>query len=349
MDAVKARIPAAVCALVVLVLGGCTAPPKPTQTPPATATETATPEPAPAVAVPALGGECANMIDLAEVDALTGDVGAQFPGSGSPAVSALVLGGLACVVFQERSGLAATVLPSSVIPATPEFAEVSSCVETPEPLCTVIMVSGDTWIEVRVDSYSLQAQPDPVGALTAFAARIADRAAQYPAPVAAEPGDTWWASPPECDVLFSESGLAAVLGPTFEPGYPGHGFTAPLWAGLLESRGQFRACDWYQGLGRDEGHPHTVRIVALAGSAATLEQFAAESGGTVEPIIVPGADQAVLALVALPTGGQDVVVVASIGDNLLKVTTRELSDSAPTDVEETVSIAAALFARLDQR
>ena len=189
----------AAVAVVALGLTACTPTPQQTSSPSPLPSATSTPTPAPTGPVAAFGGDCAAVVDTAEISAAMGEEMAFWEPTWVDGADA-GLGGVQCGWTSEQylSGFTTVwAYPVSVLdPAYVSGAASNSC-DAVDPICTVSEVFGDTWVGMQAYSDTAAQQ---IENLRPVLAEIGERATHAPTPT---PGslEGWWSPVVTCEEL----------------------------------------------------------------------------------------------------------------------------------------------------
>lgn len=312
--------------------------PVPTPTP----TPTPTPEPAPeptAPAAPAQGvtpfaGECANALDDAAVESVTGIDMVRSDYRWKTGANE-VLGGIDCVWVSDGVYLAATAhlfaYPEAVVGEDLRAGTPTGCTPIEDGSrvqCAAAGLAGGTWMVVRAAGDAGVVTAAGVEGLFADASA---RLANHPAPSPAVRTAQWWALP-DC----------AELAASVDPG--SYGFER---VALLSQSSRGEATDSLEGIALfagatswcelhftsgdgDTSRGEVVRVDVVPGGAIAFPTALAADGA--QPVSVAGAQAAVVAPGLDRYEGSASVVVATDGVNVLMVTpdiTRATTDALP--------------------
>lgn len=291
--------------------------PTPTPTPTPSPTEA----PAPTQGVVPFGGECANTLTDAEVDALRGMPMLRSDYRWETGANT-VLGGIDCVWVSEEEYLAATVhlyaYPESVVPAAVRDAVAPGCTdqdfETPRVSCSTVGVVNGMWLLVRGAGSPEQVSSTGVDMLYA---RAAERIAQHPRGVAATRTADWW-SLVDCDALVAQIEPAiygfeqvALLDEQSWEGEPSHGPES-----ISEQASSLCQLHFTSGSG-DTSSGEVVGVWVVPGGGSAFPTAVASEGS--QPITVDGAQAAVIASGLDRYEGSPSMIVATDGINMLMV------------------------------
>lgn len=273
-------------------------------------TPTATPGAKPVIA---FDGDCANVLEPAEIESLLGE-GAVLDTQYVPyRVGIETLGGLDCrwSVGDSAQSMSVVALPLSEVPD--EFRR-----ELGAPACDVFMQAatcrlgrafGDVWIMTREQSEGLG--PDESALNTAVAAAGA-RVPDYAGPIAPSTQPEWWAARPSCDSLGARMGLSDLLGDGYVTGWWEHLDPTQFWEHRLTAdAGVEYACEWFPDYSADNGGDPAYGIVsAWVWPHGTGIADRVLAGG--HPIDVVGAQRATIdGQTASATDGVNVVAVTA--------------------------------------
>jgi hypothetical protein len=304
--------------------------PSPTKSPSPTTTPVVTADPARTDGVTAFGGACANALDASDVSGAVGvDVVLYEPAwrSGAEALH----GGLVCTWTDpnEYSGMVVTLYsyPAGSVPSEITDAPVGCAPNA--YTCGVRGSAGATWMQLVVSPSSDPTIPQQL------LNQALIRAADYPAPHAAQRSSGWW-SLPVCADLIESTKLEAVTGwaDLTELVVP-EGDSASI-QGLPELRNGLRWCIW---TGMSRNIPITLSVRIIPGGGAYFDEIAGSVGATV--VQVDGARSAVDVKDDALWEGHSSPVVATDGVNTVIVGVNSSDDG---DVRGPV--AAAVLAAM---
>lgn len=311
----------------------------PTPSPSVTAepSPTATPSPTPELEAPAegvmpFGGQCANVLDDDEVDAVTGIPMMRSDYRWETGSNA-VLGGIDCVWVSEAEYLAAVThfyaYPEDSAPQRLVDME-QGCTESGgsgRTDCIVNRVVNGTWMQVRVFGESGVVTESGTEQLLAAAS---ERFAQYPAPAPVTPTSEWWE-------LLDCADLVAQIDPAI---YGYERVALAEFPGDVYESGAQQACDLHFTSGSGENTTGEVVWVSVVPGGAISFQTAVDAEHS-RPATVEGAKAAVIAPGLDRYEGSASILVITDGVNILMVSPdwpREDADPAP--------LAAALLAMM---
>lgn len=305
--------------------------PSPTTTP--TPTLTPEPEPNPGGVMP-FGGECANVLDDEEVDAVTGIDMIRSDSRWETGENA-VRGGINCLWVSEGAYLAATAhvfaypegnIPEGVLQVADGCVEVAG--DSNQLACTASRVVNGSRIQVRVTGDS--AAVTGSGAAQLLAA-VADRFDDYPEPAPATPTSEWWA-------LLNCNDLVAQIDPAI---YGYERVTLAEYPGDLGGEpGRQHSCDLSFTSGSGESTSGEAVWVGIVPGGAISFQTAVDAEYS-QPATVEGAVAAVNAPGLETFDGSANILVVTDGVNILMV-----SPNSPREDTYTTRLAAALLAMM---
>ncbi|MFJ4224789.1 hypothetical protein [Microbacterium sp. NPDC089695] len=229
----RASLSSAMILGAVIALSACAPEPEPTPTQTPTASATSTPEPTPTGPVPAFGGDCAAVVDTAEIAAGMGEDMSFWEAAWVDGADA-GMGGVRCAWTSDQylSGFATVwAYPAAVLDPAYVSGDASNSCETEEPFCTISQVFGDTWVGVQVYS---DWSAEQIERMRPVLAGIGERVSEYPTPMAGDLAG-WWLPVVTCEQLasaLSEAGVPStatddrpVPGPVFVDGPRARGCT----------------------------------------------------------------------------------------------------------------------------
>ena len=315
--------------------------PTPSPLPTRQTTPTPTPTPTPTAPAPStggitpFGGECANALDEASVEAVA-KIDMMLSDYRWKTGANEVLGGIDCVWVSDGVYLAATAhlmaYPEAVVDDALQSGTATGCAPVTEDgtqvECTEAGVVRGTWMVVRAAGPTYSVTAAGVAGLFAEASR---RLADHPAPSPAARTAEWWALP-DCAAIVASVDPAVY-------GFERVTLLAQSSRGepteRMEGVALFaRAASWCE-LHFTSGSGETtsgevVRIDVVPGGAIAFQT--ALDATDAQPVTVDGAEAAVIAPGLDRYEGSGSVVVATDGVNVLMVTPdfiRSTTDALP--------------------